>query len=129
MNTKQITFAALFAALIFIFTFTLKIPVGGAVGYAHLGDMFIIMAAWVLGRRTAPLAAGLGAALADFASGFAVWIVPTFIIKFLMAYIICMIAEKILKERYAGYIVGTISFDSLKYIQALFLNIKKPPSI
>lgn len=109
VTTRRLTFSALLAAMIFIFTFTFKIPVGGAIGYAHLGDMFIILAVWVLGRKSAPIAAGLGAALADFAAGFAIWVLPTFIIKFGMALIIGLIAEKIFNEKLAGYIAGTIA--------------------
>lgn len=108
MDVKKITFTGLFAALIFIFTFTFKIPSISGLGYAHLGDMFIIISVWMLGRKHAPLAAGIGAALADIASGFAIWALPTFMIKFIMASIIGIIAEKILEEKYMGYLIGTI---------------------
>lgn len=107
MNTKSLTFTGLFAALVFIFTFTFKIPVGGVLGYAHLGDMFIIISAWMLGRKYAPYAAAIGAALADFASGFAVWVLPTLIVKFVFTFVICIIAEKVFDGSYRGYLAGT----------------------
>ena len=72
MKAKNITMTGLFAALVFLFTFTFKVPEGGMLGYAHLGDMFIIISVWMLGRKYAPFAAGIGAAIADIASGFAV---------------------------------------------------------
>ncbi|MDY6038847.1 MAG: ECF transporter S component [Eubacterium sp.] len=108
MKVKSITFTGLFTALIFIFTFTFKIPAGNTLGYAHLGDMFIIISAWMLGGKYAPFAAGLGAMLADFASGFAVWMLPTFIVKFVMAATIGIIAEKLFDGNYKGYLIGTL---------------------
>lgn len=108
MKVKDITYIGLFAALIFTFTYTFKIPSITGLGYAHLGDMFILVSVWVLGRKKAPLAAGLGAALSDIVSGFAVWALPTFIIKFCFATIIGLIAEKAFNEKYLGYLVGSL---------------------
>ena len=45
--------------------------------------MMIFLAAWLLGGKKAAPAAGLGACLADLALGYAAWMAPTFIIKFL----------------------------------------------
>ena len=81
VNVRYITFTAVMAALVFVFTFTFKIPLG--TGYTHLGDMMIFLAAWLLGGKKAAPAAGLGACLADLALGYAAWMAPTFIIKFL----------------------------------------------
>lgn len=108
MKAQKVTYTGLFAAIIFIFTFTFKIPAGSMLGYAHLGDMFIIISAWILGKKYAPIAAGIGAAFADLASGFAMWILPTMVIKFGMAFIIGLIAENVFKGSYKGYLVGTV---------------------
>lgn len=107
-STKALAYSGLFGALIFIFTFTFKIPAGGLVGYAHLGDMFIIVAAWALGRKSAPIAAGIGACLADIASGYAIWALPTFIIKFVFAMVICQLAERIFSKGQMGFFLATV---------------------
>lgn len=92
------------AALIFVFTFTFKIPLGN--GYTHLGDAVIFLSAWLLGGKRASFAGGLGAAFADLALGYTVWILPTFIIKFLTVAVCCCIAEKLFGRKPVGYAIG-----------------------
>ena len=107
-NVKSICFIGLMAALVFVFTFTFKVPVG-AQGYTHLGDAFIFLAVWLIGGKRASFAAGLGAALADLALGYTMWIVPTFIVKFLTAVVLALIAEGIFKRKLYGYAIGAIA--------------------
>ncbi len=103
-NIRSICFTAIMAALVFVFTFTFKIPLGN--GYTHLGDAFIFLSAYLLGGKKATFAGGLGAALADLASGYTMWILPTFISKFLMTAVCCLIAELIFNRRLIGYVIG-----------------------
>lgn len=91
VNVRYITFTAVMAALVFVFTFTFKIPLG--TGYTHLGDMMIFLAA----------------CLADLALGYAAWMAPTFIIKFLAVAICCLIAEKAMHRSLLGYGVGAVA--------------------
>lgn len=104
VNIRAICFTGIMAALVFVFTFTFKVPVGN--GYTHLGDAFIFLSAYLLGGKRATFAGGLGAAFADLASGYTMWIIPTFITKFLMAAVCCLIAELIFKKSLLGYAVG-----------------------
>ncbi len=106
-NIRAICFTSIMAALIFVFTFTFKIPLGN--GYTHLGDAFIFLSAYLLGGKRATFAGGLGAALADLASGYTMWIVPTFIAKFLMAAVCCLIAELIFRKSIVDYAVGAVA--------------------
>lgn len=107
-DIKSISLAGLMAAMVFVFTFTFKVPIG-AMGYAHLGDAFIIVAVWILGGKRALIPAALGAGLADLASGYVIWILPTAIVKMLMALTIFLIAEKVFKEKTVGYVLGVIA--------------------
>ena len=86
-SAKTLVFTALMTALVFLSTFLPHIPI--PLGYAHLGDAVIFLFAILAERRAAFFAACLGSALADFMGGFALWIVPTLIIKYIMAYIVC----------------------------------------
>ncbi|MCL2055278.1 MAG: TIGR04002 family protein [Oscillospiraceae bacterium] len=81
-NLRQLLTAALFAAMTAALTFFVKIPVGN--GYVHMGDSMIYLAACILPTRYAIIAAGLGGALSDALGGYAVFIVPTLIIKALI---------------------------------------------
>ena len=76
--------------LICIMTAVPRIPI--PLGYAHLGDAFIVLAVLFAGRREGIWAAGIGSALADLLGGFPIWIVPTLIIKSVMAFLLAKIA-------------------------------------
>jgi uncharacterized membrane protein len=107
-NVKSICYVGLMGALVFIFTFTFKIPIG-VQGYTHLGDAFIFLAVWLIGGKRASFSAGLGAALADFALGYTMWVIPTFLVKFLTVVVLSVIAELIFKRSTIGYIIGAIA--------------------
>lgn len=92
VNVKSLCFTALMAALIFVFTYTFKIPLG--TGYTHLGDAVIFLSIALLGSKKSSLAAGIGAALGDLVGGYAQWIAPTFFIKLIMVLICGVFAEK-----------------------------------
>lgn len=106
VNVKSLCFTALMAALIFVFTYTFKIPLG--TGYTHLGDAVIFLSIALLGSKKSSLAAGIGAALGDLVGGYAQWIAPTFFIKLIMVLICGVFAEKIIKKKLPGYIIGAV---------------------
>ena len=78
-NLKNIIYTSIFAAIICVVTMTAKIPAAG--GYYHIGDAFVYLAGACLPFPYAPIAGAIGGSLADLFSGYAVYIVPTFIIK------------------------------------------------
>lgn len=71
------------AALVFVATSFLRLPLSMQ-GYIHLGDGFILIGAFLLGRISVP-AAAVGSMLADLMAGYPVYCLPTFIIKALVA--------------------------------------------
>lgn len=79
---------AVLAAVVFVMTMVPKIPI--PLGYANLGEAAILLIALGFPRRDAALAAGLGSALTDLLGGYAVWAVPTFIIKGFMAFVVTL---------------------------------------
>ena len=89
VSVRFLCVTAMMTALICIMTAVPRIPI--PLGYAHLGDAFIVLAVLFVGRREGIWAAGIGSALADLLSGFPIWIVPTLIIKCLMAYLLAKI--------------------------------------
>ena len=80
-HLSNIVFTALFAALILAVT-RLSVPI--ALGYIHLGDAMIYLAALILPAPYAAAAAAIGAGLADFTAGYAVYVLPSFVIKTLL---------------------------------------------
>lgn len=129
-SLKNICIAALFAALIFTATAVFPIPLG--IGYANLGDCFVIIAGVFLNPVYAVLAAGLGSALSDIVLSYTLYAPATFIIKGLMALLtslllrknkgfvktllVCIAAEVIM---IGGYLV----FELFLYGKGAFLSI------
>ncbi|MEG2044490.1 MAG: TIGR04002 family protein [Clostridia bacterium] len=96
---KPYIMAAMFAAIIFIFTFTtnLRLPLPNG-GYLHFGDSMIYLSALLIPTPFAIVAAAIGAGLADLLSGAVIWMPFTLIIKALMAFafIGCFNSSKLL---------------------------------
>ncbi|MBQ2841894.1 MAG: ECF transporter S component [Clostridia bacterium] len=90
---RALVTASLFAAIICVATFIVKIPSPATNGYFNLGDCFVILAGMLLSPVYGALAAGLGSALADVLSGYAQYAPATFVIKSLMALIIFFIIK------------------------------------
>ena len=86
MNSKikQLTIAALFAALACVATMIIKIP-SPLKGYLNIGDCVVLLSGWLLPPFYGFLAAGIGSALADLFSGYMIYAAATFVIKGLMA--------------------------------------------
>ncbi len=82
-NLIKLAFAGLFAAMITIFILTVHIPIG-TVGYIHIADAVIYLAASFLPPAYAIPTAAVGGALADLLSGYPQYIIPTLIIKALL---------------------------------------------
>ena len=120
MKTRQLTLTAMMTAFVFVATFVPKIPI--PLGYAHLGDAAIFLAVMFFGRRVGILSGVIGSALADFLSGFPIWMVPTIFIKAAEAEIFWRLREKnfLLGLIAAGLVMaagytlaGAILYDSL----------------
>ena len=104
ISARELTLTAMTAALVFLATYTLKIPT--PTGYAHLGDCVIFIGVLVLGSKKGALAGGIGAALSDALGGYTHWIVPTFFIKAAMALIMGAFVYKLLKSNRFAWLVG-----------------------
>ena len=83
-TTQKLVISSLFAALICVATMLIKIQ-SPLKGYLNLGDGFVLLAAWILPLPYGLACAGLGSALADLFSGYAVYAPATFVVKALMA--------------------------------------------
>ncbi len=90
----NIAYTAVFSAIIMLFTALIKISTGLGEGYIHLGDSVIYLCACVLPFPYCIIAAALGGALADMLAGFAIWSVPTAIIKMLIALPFALVCKK-----------------------------------
>lgn len=83
-SVYRLTHLGLFAALIFVATYLLKIIL--PIGYIHLGDGMILAGATLLGPA-AWISAAIGSALADIMLGYSAYAIPTFLIKGLVGFL------------------------------------------
>ena len=72
-------------ALVFLFTFVIKVPVPFTSGYIHLGDAMIFLSVLAVGPIHGAFAAGVGSMLSDLLGGYAQYALPTLVIKAAMA--------------------------------------------
>lgn len=96
-HLKYLTLSAVFAAMICVVTAFVHIPTHQ--GYIHVGDGIIFIAAAVLPAPYAMGAAAIGAGMSDYLSGYAMWVLPTMIIKSLMVLFFDSGSGKILCKR------------------------------
>lgn len=84
-KTKLMVITALFAAMIFVAT-RISIPTGINNRIIHFGDAVIYIAACILPMPYAMISGAIGAGLSDFTTpGCMIWVIPTLIIKPLLA--------------------------------------------
>ena len=98
-QVKKLTFTALMAAMITIFTaYICHIPVGQNGGYIHFGDSLIYIAACLLPWPYAMTAAAIGGGMADLLTA-PIWAPATIIIKALISIPFTSKSDKIMTVR------------------------------
>ncbi|MBO5505764.1 MAG: ECF transporter S component [Clostridia bacterium] len=115
MDTKRITKISIFMAMSIALTFFPKILT--PTGYIHLGDSIIILSAFFLGPIDAMLVGGIGHAMADIISGYAIYAIPTLLIKGLFGYAMGKIKNKFISMPLGILIVitGYFIFESIYF--------------
>lgn len=96
-HLRCLTIAALFAAMVYVMTAFVHIPTHK--GYVHIGDGMIYIAAAFLPTPYAMGAAAIGAGMSDYLSGYAIWVLPTMIIKASMASVFTSKRSTIVNKR------------------------------
>lgn len=86
-NTRKLVMCALLMAICFVVTRFISVPVFYTKGYVNLGDLVVLISAYVLGGWYGAAAAALGSLVADASMGFYIYIPATFVIKGAMVFI------------------------------------------
>ncbi len=97
---KIIVFSGLFMALTVVMTAFIHVPVGN--GYVHLGDSMIYLSSVLLPFPCGIIVGGIGGALSDLISGYAIYAIPTLIVKSINAscfYLLRARGEKMISKR------------------------------
>lgn len=130
-NTKILVTTALMASMVFAATYLIRIPNPATGGYSHLGDCMIFLAVVILGRKYGAAAGASGGAMSDLLAGAAIYIVPTLIIKYIMAFImgtIMLHAPASRKVQIAGAFAGGL-FQIIAYTLVKIIIIGAGPAV
>ena len=95
-KVRDLCITAICIVLVYVFTAMVSItfPGAGDGSLMHMGNIPLFIAAILFGRKTGALAGGIGMALFDLLSPFAVWAHFTLVIVGVMGYAVGAIAEK-----------------------------------
>ena len=97
ISPKAIVLVSLFTAMVTVLTLFVKVPVN--TGYVHIGDGVIYLAACLFPTPLAIFCGALGGCLADILGGYAIYAIPTFIIKGLLVLPLSNKEKKIITKR------------------------------
>ena len=111
---RYLIVTALFAAAITVMTaYLLHVPIPTG-GYVHIGDALIYLAACLLPAPYAVAAAAVGAGLADLLTA-PMWVLPTLLIKALVALLFTSRAPRLLCPRNVAAAVGAAVLSPTAY--------------
>ena len=89
-HIRYITLSAMFAALAFVATFLIKLPL--PIGYVHIGDGIVFLASALLPAPYAIIASAVGVSLADLCAGYVIYIPITALVRILT--VLCFSRKK-----------------------------------
>ena len=116
-------------AMVMIATTFFKIP--NAMGYIHLGDGFVLLAAIILQKKYACFAGGVGVGLADIYGGYAVWAPWTLVIKIVMVLIVQLFFDFLTKRasngKHIAKIAGIPFAELFAYVLAVLWTVCPTP--
>lgn len=95
-KTQELVLDALFIAMTYAATWliNIRLPFMGSGGLIHLGNVPLLIAALLFGKKTGFLAGAFGMGLFDLLSGWTAWAPFTFVIVGAMGWAVGLIAEK-----------------------------------
>lgn len=122
ISTKKIVMSGLMIALVFIVTkFT---SINTFVGYFNVGDVAIMIAAVLLGKKSGFVAGAVGSALADLLSpGYQMFAPVTFVVKGLEGYVVGLIVFSAIGKKGGEFLrMAAVVTGSLVMIGGYFLG-------
>lgn len=116
IQTKQLVYAALGIALVFICTvfINLRLPIAANGGLIHLGNVPLFVIAILYGRWLGALTGGIGMALFDVMGGWLLWAPFTLLIVGFMGYTVGAISEK--SQTFQAYVLAMVVACIIKIV-------------
>lgn len=98
-RNRNLVLNGLFIALVYVATRFINIPGPTPGGLFHLGNVMAFTIAIVFGKKAGAISGGVGMALFDLTSSYAIWTPFTLVIRLAVGYIIGLSAEKFIKKK------------------------------
>jgi uncharacterized membrane protein len=94
VNTRDMVLSSLFIALVFVATklINVELPISVNGGLVHLGTGMLYIIALGFGKRQGAIAGAFGMALFDIFSPWVIWAPGTFVVRWIMGYMVGAIA-------------------------------------
>ena len=117
-DVKRLALAGLMAALCYIgfAVFKIDIPVGTEKTAFHLGNVFCVLAALLLGGFWGGLAGAVGMTIGDLTTAYVTSAPKTFLLKLMIGLIVGLVAHKIFhlsRSHHAKYVTGVTIFSCI----------------
>ncbi len=117
-DVKRLALAGLMAALCYIgfAVFKIDIPVGTEKTAFHLGNVFCVLAALLLGGFWGGLAGAVGMTIGDLTTAYVTSAPKTFLLKLLIGLIVGLVAHRIFhlsRSHHAKYVTGVTIFSCI----------------
>ena len=113
---------AVMVAVVAVLTFAVQIPIPATGGYIHFGDVGVYFAAFAFGPFVGSIAGGLGCAIADILSGYAVWAPLTLVAHGLQGFLAGYFGYKRgLMGMIVGWAIGSIALILVYFLGEWFI--------
>lgn len=111
-HTQSIVLCAMFTVLTYIFTMINVNPLGLPGGLVHLGNIPFFIAAILFGKKIGMISGGIGMALFDLLSPYALWAPFTLVIGLATGFIIGLITER--RKSFPLYLLAMLAAAGVK---------------
>ncbi|MBO7338945.1 MAG: ECF transporter S component [Lachnospiraceae bacterium] len=131
LDTKRLALAGFMAALCYIgfAFFKIDIPVGTEKTAFHLGNVFCVLAALLLGGYLGGLAGAVGMTIGDLTTSYVTSAPKTFLLKLLIGLIVGLVAHKIFKLSRAHSAKFVTGVTILASICGMLFNVFADPTV
>lgn len=122
-TVKILAITALATALVYVFTgyINIRLPFAPNGGLIHLGNVPLFIFAILFGKKVGAFAGGVGMALFDLLSPWAIWAPFTLVIVALMGFVTGLITEK--KKKFGWCLVAMVIACVIKVVGYYFAEV------
>ncbi len=123
INIYNLTICAIATALVCVITafVTIRLPIGGEGGLIHLGNIPLLLFAILCGKKIGMICGGVGMALFDVLSGWAIWAPFTLVIVGAMGYVMGVFGHK--KTTFFNVTIGILFAIIIKVVGYYFAEL------